>query len=255
MDIDEALERYLAQVDSPSLRKSSRENWPIFVAFCRRRGRDRLEQLTSAEIDAFHQDLLWEPNSLGKLYSANSVDQFLRRVRQVLRWAHHSGHLDHNPCADLKLSRHTLWTRGLLTWDELQAFLASLDQTRPAGLRNAALYTLVMETPLGMVRCLELQLGQEELLELEPPTRELLAHYVREARPLLLTDPTERTLILSRFGGPMGRAVAGAILYKTAKIAGLLPGKVTASILRRSYLAHLERQAKNRHFSFNRNGL
>jgi site-specific recombinase XerD len=255
MDLDEVLAPYLGEIrPAHSMAKATRESWAKFIAFCHRQGLERLEQLTSAEIDAFHQKLLWEPNSLGQLYRAHSVAQFLVRVRQILRWAHRSGFIDHDPCAKLKLSGPNTPTCSLLTWDELQAFLASLDRTRPAGLRDAALFTLVTETPLGMLQSLELQLGQEELLDLEPPTRELLAQYVRESRPLMLKEPTERTLFLSQYGRPIGRTVAGNMLFTAARHAGF-QGQVTARSLRRSYLAHLKRQAQNRHFSFNRNGL
>jgi integrase/recombinase XerD len=175
----------------------------------------------------------------------------MRRVRQVLRWAHRSGHLDSDPTAALVLPRSSNPTKALLTWEELQALLGAPDRSRPTGLRDAALFALLAETSLGLIGCLELVVNQERCLELEECTRALLEAYLKDGRPLLLRDKREKTLFLSRFGNPFGRHAAILDLARHAKAAGIR-GQVTTLMLRRSYQAHLTRQAQIRHFSLNR---
>jgi len=252
MTLEQAMAGFLADTQpGPSVQAAFRCSWPKFTSFCRAQGRSELGQVTAADLADFQQSLLWEPGPHGHLYSPNSVDQFLRRVRQLLRWAHCGGHIERDPSRELLLSRALQPARKLLRWEEFQSVLAAFDQSRPQGLRDAALFWLVTETALGLVQCLDLVVGQEQLLELEQPTRALLTAYLEEARPLFLKDPEEKALFPSRQGGSLGRQAAFLRLQHAARIAGMI-GPVLPKTLRRSYLAHLERQAHNRHFSFNR---
>lgn len=251
MDIEQALEGYLAQVQpSPHLTKAFQDSWPKFVSFCRSQGLTRLQEIAPCHIEEFHSGLLWNPLPDGRLYRPNTLDQFLRRVRQLLRWAHSAGHTSQEATQNLLLPRPQQPTRSLLRWEELQALLDTFDLSSPGGLRDAAIFAVVTETDLGLIGTLGLVVGQEELLELEEPTRNLVRTYLQQGRLSFLKDPREKTLFLGRGGSPLGRQAATIRLQLAAKIAGL---QVTTVVLRRSYKAHLARQAQNRHFSFNRN--
>jgi integrase len=76
-----------------------------------------------------------------------------------------------------------------------------------------------------------------------PLSANLLEHlqtYLRKGRPALLTDPCETALFLSRTGLRMES-------YRIRAIAGCRGGPlVTASLLRRSWLAHREASSGRR---------
>jgi len=252
MTLEQLFALYLEQQQpTASVRRVLWGGWKRFSNFCRQAA---VEDLTSHQVRDFHQHLLWEPGPQGRLYKPNSVDQFLRRVRQVLRWAHQEGFAPHNPSQDLLLPRPSQPVREILRWDELQAVLAAFDQSRPYGLRDAALYAIVTETELGVTTCLELLVGQENHLELEEPTRQLLQTYLERARPLLAKETSALTMFLGSGGRPIGRQAAFVRLQQAARAAGIA-GQVVAKTLQRSHRAHFERQARSRHFSFNREPL
>ena len=252
--MNDVVTRYLAETPAgPELRYAVRRGWQKFQEFCAER------QLELCDVDAaavrdFHQSLLWQHAPNGELYKPNSVDQFLRRVRQVLRWAFAQGLTATDASRHLVLSRPMQPVREVLAWDELHAVLSAFDRNRVTGLRDAALYAIVAETDLGVNACLELVVGQEEHLVLETATRDLVDGYLERGRPQLATGAQELTLFLGRGGRPLGRQAAYLGLQQAARAAGI-SGQVLARTLRRSYRAHFERQAQQRHFPLTGNPL
>lgn len=107
------------------------------------------------------------------------------------------------------------------------------------------MFRLVAETELGVSGCLELRLGHESLLPLEQETRALLTTYLERGRPVLATRPEEVALFLGRAGRPLGAQAVFVRIQDTAKRAGLRQ-LVGGRTLRKSYLAHLDRQAAAR---------
>ena len=246
MTLEQVLPHYLETVrPGPSVRAAIGDSWPKFVRYCGALGLVELEEVRACHLQDYHQHLLWEPNRQGHFYKPNSVDQFLRRVRQILRWCCKEGLLDKDPSHGFLLPRPVQPVAELLSWDELQALLAAPDRSQGTGLRDAALFALVTETELGLTGCLELRLGHESHLVLEKPTAELLAAYLEKGRPRLALYPEETALFLGKGGRPLGRQSAFVRIQAAARRAGLSMA-VGGRTLRRSYCAHLDRQAQSR---------
>lgn len=248
MTIEQTLESYLAQVQpTPSVREIATTSWPKFVAYCQAEGIQELNQLRPKHLEGFQKSLMWEPNARGEYYKANTVDQFLRRVRQVLRWAADSQKLKQDPTVCLLLPRPPQPAKALLTWQELQAVFAAPDRTRPEGLRDAVVLALLAETNLKLTGVLALSEGEESGLELETNTVQLVQKYVQEGRPLLLPRLGENALLLNLEGGRLSHQSAMIRMRLLGKMAGLKG--FTSRLLRRSYRAHLERENQSRHSS------
>ena len=164
--------------------------------------------------------MLWEPNRQGHFYKANSLDQILRRVRQVLLWSFASGQLASDPTRELILHRPVQPVAEKLSWDELELLFQVPDRSTAVGLRDAVMFRLVAETELGVSGCLELRLGHESLLSLEQETRALLATYLERGRPVLATRPEEVALFLGRAGRPLGAQAVFVRIQDAAKRAG-----------------------------------
>lgn len=249
MNLEQLFFRYLDELQpGHSLREAHQGGQAKFLEFCESQEISRTNQVTGQVVRDFQQWLLWERGRRGQLYKPNTVDQFLRRVRQVLRWAHQRGFLESNPIQDLRLPRPIQPVREVLSWEELQAVLGAFDRSRVTGLRDAALYAVVTETELGVGDCLDLVVGQEQHLTLESATRALLIRYLEEARPHLATAPDETALFIGRGGRALGRQAAFLGLQRAARAAAV-PGQVLARTLQRSYRAHFDRQAQQRHGS------
>ena len=250
MTIEKILESYLAEVQpTPSVRDVAITSWPKFVAYCQAEGIKELSQLQPQHLEGFQKALMWEPNARGEYYKANTVDQFLRRVRQVLRWAADSQKLKQDPTLCLLLPRPPQPSPSLFTWRELQAAFAAPDLTRPEGLRDAVLLALLAETDLGLTGIVALSEGDESVLELEIATAQLVQKYLQEGRALLLPRLGENALLLNLEGGRLSHQSATIRVRLLGQMAGLKG--LTSRLLRRSYRAHLERENKSRHSSFN----
>lgn len=251
MTIEEAHRCYILETrPTPSVRSAVQSSWPKFAAYCQAEGLTLLSELRPCHIEGFQKALLWQTNALGQYYSPNSVDQFMRRVRQLLRWAVAGKHIAKDPTHCLLLPRPPQPAPRLFTWAELQTVFAAADLSRPDGLRDAVLLRLLTETDLGLSLVLGLQLGQETQLELEPTTRSLIDAYLQKGRPQLLPPVGQKTLLLNSWGTPFSKESTTVRLRLLGKLAGLKG--LTSRLLRRSYQAHLERSSQNRHSSFNR---
>jgi site-specific recombinase XerD len=238
---------YLQFIDQapPKMRSVYLMSWPKFAQFC---GPIGLEAVTSQHLRDFHQDLLWRTGDHGALYKPNTIDQILRRVRQILRWAFSSGLVQVDPSQDLLLPRPIQPSRQLITWDELQLIFATFDTAEPHGLRDAALFGVVCETEMAMADVLDLKLWQATDLQLEESTARILARYLDQARPILAGQSGDEHLFLGR-GRKLGRQAAHLRLQRAVRAAGI-SGQVLARTLRLSYQAHLERQLDRRLISF-----
>jgi site-specific recombinase XerD len=250
MTIEQILESYLTQAKpTASVRLCVLTSWPKFATYCQTEDVQGLAELRPCHLEGFQKALMWEPNTRGEYYKPNTVDQFLRRVRQVLRWATESQKLKLDPTQCLLLPRPPQPAAPLFTWHELQAAFAAPDLTRPDGLRDAVLLALLAETDLGLSGVFGLDVGDENELALEVHTRQLVLTYLQKGRSLLLPATGEKALLLNLEGGRLSHQSAMVRVRLLGKIAGLKG--LTSRLLRRSYRAHLERENQSRHSSLN----
>lgn len=243
MRLEELLPVYLDQAQpGPSVRTAIRVSWPKFLHYCDQRGLTKVPELKRHHVEDFHRELLWLPHEQGQLYKANTVDQFVRRVRQVLRWAFCEGLVTPDPTYGLLLPRPVQPIVKVLSWAQLQDLLATPDRNTPLGLRDALVFQLLAETNLGPMGLVALTLESVARLELEQSTQEMLSDYLKNSRPAL--GGTGEWLFFCRGGTPLTHQMAGLRLRQAARQLGLetLPTRV----LRKSYLA-MQKRVHQRH--------
>lgn len=246
MTLESLLPHYLDQAQPPpSVKTAIRGAWPKFLTFCGQHGLTEVADLRRQHVEDFYRELLWQSSDQGQLYKANSVDQFVRRVRQVLRWAFCEGLVTPDPTHGLLLPRPVQPVTKILTWPQLQEILATSDRNSPFGLRDALVFQLLAETNLGVIGVVALTVDSVAQLELEDTTQELLADYLKEGRPAL--GGTGDWLFFCRGGTPLTHHMAALRLRQAARQIGLetLPSRV----LRKSYLA-MQKQVHQRHEPF-----
>ena len=243
MDFDFLLALYLSRTAKPlSVKTAVAQWWTPFVSFCRAQGVAAPAGLAPCHLEKFQQSLTWEPTSRGRLYKANTVDQILRCIRDVLRWAAAAGHLAQDPSRDLVLPRVLQAPAKMWSWDEVQAILKASDRGQDIGLRDAALLALTAEANLEVRALIELRVGDEEKLDLESPTRDLLGLYCREPRSRWLRPETpSKFLFINFWGGKLGPQTVHDALKNAADLAGVA-GPWSMKCLRRSYRAGLQRR-------------
>ncbi len=243
MTFDSLLASYLRSTPKPpSVQKAVAQWWPSFVAFCQAQELANPTALETRHLQRFQQSLTWEPQRGGRLYSANTVDLILRCTRDVFRWATTAGHLPHDPSRDLVLPRPMQPRPRNWSWDEVQAILKAPDRGQDIGLRDAVILALLTEANLEVRTLLELRIGEEARLDLETPTRELLALYCREPRSRWLRPETpSQFLFINSLGCKLGPQTVHDALQNAAERAGIA-GPWSLKSLRRSYRAGLNRR-------------
>ena len=237
MDLDPIFQQYLKdQQPAASVLAVMKYGWRKFVRFSA-----GVEEITPTVLEDFYKSLLWEPNEKGQWYKPNSVDQVLRRVRQVLRWAAAQGLLEQDPTVGLLLPRPLQPVPQRLNWESLQRLLNAPDQSTPMGLRDALLLQMLLLLPLNDVVALSLETVYH--LELDAVTQLLLTEYLERGRQP--RNDGEKTLFLGRGGDPLSAQMAVLRLNEMAKQAGL-GRRLPTRVLRQSYQAALQ-DLRDRH--------
>ena len=237
MKLEDLLSSYLAEAQPlPSVKTAIRNAWPKFLSYCAQQDLIEVAELKRHHVEDFYRELLWQPQEQGQLYKANSVDQFVRRVRQVLRWAFCEGLVAPDPTHGLLLPRPVQPIVKKLSFSQLQEVLNAPDRNTAFGLRDALVFQLLAETNLGVNGVVALTVDSVAQLDLEDATQELLADYLKEGRPAL--GGVGKWLFFCRGGTPLTFQMVGLRLRQAARQIGLenLPSRV----LRKSYLAALD---------------
>lgn len=188
-----------------------------------------------------------------------SLQQVVASLRTYLRWKHAEGLLRsplHEQIDSPRCYRLERLPRAL-PWAQLAALLRSIERTTPMGLRDFTILFLAARYGLrscelvalkledfdwrtGTIRIQQSKTKQTLLLPLTDEAGDIVARYLREARP---ASP-HRTVFL-RERAPMGPLLATAvhdILESQVRRSGL-PIKTTGThMLRHSFAVHLLRQ-------------
>lgn len=191
-----------------------------FEAFC---GDRCPSELRAADLALWHKELAWTPGPSGKLYSQSSVNQAVGAVRRFYRWALVEGRVKVDPSEGLvtRAAKRTRSNRLDLAPSQARKLLSSPNVETPVGIRDRAIFGILLETGVSRQACAgidlaHLQLDTGALLTrgrgqlVHSLSEGLLAdieRYLREARPLLLQG-THPAIFLSTSGE---RITAGAI--------------------------------------------
>lgn len=212
----------------------SAESWlQHFWVFCR--GRCPSE-LNSSDLVDWHKELVWIPGPSGKLYSEASINQAIGAVRRFYRWALANSRVQSDPTNELTTrkveSRRT--NRLELRPTEARKLLASPSLETPAGIRDRAIFSVLLETGISRPACAGIDLGHlqldtgalltkgrsQQIHSLSHGTLADLERYLREARPLLL-DLANPALFLNLNGDRISAGSIAQTLRHHRQLAGL----------------------------------
>ena len=172
-------------------------------------------ELGTKDLEQWHKLMVWTPGPSGKLYSPNTVNQAVGTVRRFYRFLLAEGKLKTNPT-------QTLFTPGVkktksqaldLMPSEMRKLLYSPDLETPAGIRDRAVFGVLMETGISRLACSRIDQRNlcfetgalltkgrsQQIHSLSDGLSADLQRYLREARPLLVSDITA-ALFLNRDG-------------------------------------------------------
>ncbi len=218
------IRRYVTHLEtqhrSHADQKTRRSRLAHFHAWCADRGIERPQDVTHAHVERFQRHLFLYRKANGAPMAVNGQRIALFTLEMFFRWLVRQNVVQSNPAADLELPRRTDDLREPLTLIEMETVLSLPDIKTPEGLRDRAVLELFYATGIRRVELtnliqsdidhtrgtLHVRLGKGKKDRFVPVGERALAwldKYERDARPLLMADPTEKHLFLNQYGQPL----------------------------------------------------
>ena len=201
----------------------------------------------TAEIEHFLSD------RIEKGLSKRSQARLLSSLRSFFNWCIEEGDLKDNPCDRIdapKLGKHL---PAVLSVEEVDAILESVDLKAPTGLRDRAILEVLYGCGLRVSECTGLLLSHVHLDEGYVdvvgkgnkqriiPLGEMAAEAIRNylpARPEPSARACEDILFLNRFGRPLSRVSVFNLVKERAMAAGIHK-EISPHTFRHSFATHL----------------
>ncbi len=218
------IRRYLQHLEtqhrSLADQRTRRSRLAHFHSWCHERGIEQPQAVTHAHLARFQRHLFLYRKANGAPIAINGQRIALFTVEMFFRWLVRQKVITSNPAADLELPRRTDDLREPLTLQEMEAVLALPAIDTADGLRDRACLELFYATGIRRVELtnlhqsdldrtrgtLHVRLGKGRKDRFVPIGERALAwvtKYEREARPELLSDPSEKHLFLNKYGQPL----------------------------------------------------
>ena len=235
----------------------------LFAFLQRQRVRD-LRAVTDAHIIAFARTLQTLRSTRGTPYAIATQRYLLAGVQQLFRFLDARGVILHNPTLDLQLPSWRLLPRATINQEQARRLMAHPDPHTNRGKRSRAILELLYGTGLRVGECerldlADVNLGQSVLFVRDGKGRkdrvvpllgraaDALEIYLRDARPVLLKDPHEPALFLTKDGTRV-RAKNIQYLVRLHARRAEIPQPLSPHQLRHACATHLlQRGADVRH--------
>jgi integrase/recombinase XerD len=221
-----------------------------YLAYCKARGIDRLDQIEPVNIRDYMRILTQDQKSEG------SVKRSLVAIRMFLRFAKITGLIEEDFAGLLESPK--LWQRlpSVCSKEQVLDLLNAPQPEEPFYLRDKAMLELLYATgvragelaglknsdlnlDIGYLRCLG-KGNKERVIPIGKVAVTATVEYLTKLRPTLNKPFSGDFLLLSRTGRPMSRIEVWRLVKKYAIRAGM-PGTITAHTLRHCFATHLLR--------------
>jgi integrase/recombinase XerD len=200
--------------------KSRRVHLGFFVGWCRDRGITEPTEVTRPILEHYQRFLFHYRQKNGNPLTFRSQHSRLVPLRVWFRWLARQHYILHNPASELELPRmeHRL-PKAVLSASEVEQVLAQPDVGDPLGLRDRALMETLYSTGMRRLELANLKLydldtergtvairqgkgKKDRVIPIGERAAAWVEKYIRESRPVLVTEPDDHTLFLSNAGEP-----------------------------------------------------
>ena len=240
---------------SESLVRQVRYAAARFFAYLREKGVRDLRAVTDAQVTAYARHLATVRSARGTPFTLSTQRWLVSCLQRLFRFLEQRGVILHDPTLDLGLPSWRRLPRAVLHQEQARRLMAHPDPHTSRGKRSRAILELLYGTGLRVGECERLDLSdvnlgqgvlfirdgkgkRDRVVPLVGRAADALDLYLREARPVLLRDPREPALFLTRHGTRLRKKVMQYLVRMNARKADI-PQPISPHQLRHACATHL----------------
>lgn len=221
------------------------QDWIDFAA-------EREREITSNSIDSLLSLFMVHLHDMGM--SARSIARKSSSLKGFYRFLVRESHMDIDPTALLERPKIGRALPKVLSHSEIDRILQQPDLSTPFGLRDKAMLEILYATGIRESELIAMRLGdlnstaefltvtgkgdKQRIVPVGKFAIEAVAEYIKNGRPKLLKDISERTMFLNPYGKSMSRMGVWKITRKYAIRAGI-NRDVSPHVFRHSCATHM----------------
>lgn len=203
-----------------------------------------------------HQDLVQFSAVLYDLgISSRSQARIISGIKQFFNYLFLEEEITENPAELIEQPRIGRKLPEVLTIEEIDLLIASVNLNKAEGERNVAILETLYSCGLRVSELINLKFedmyfdkgfvriigkgNKERLVPISPTVKELILNYKKNSRASLSIKPgNEKIVFLNRRGAKLTRVMIFTIIKQTAELAGI-PKNISPHTFRHSFATHL----------------
>lgn len=187
-------------------------------------------------------------------FAVSSIQRTLSTIRSYYRFCQAEGLIEIDPSENIASPKNRKTLPSVLSLDEIELILNSVDVTVKGGLRDRAMFELLYGTGMRVSELCNFcrshiieddgfiivrgKGSKERLVPLGDIANEWLNRYLTEERPQIVKEGSGDTIFLNMRGGALSRMGIWKILRKYRDLAGIV-ADISPHTFRHSFATHL----------------
>ncbi len=189
-----------------------------------------------------------------EIKSSRSQARILSGIRSFYKFLLYSHHIDKDPAELLQMPKMELYLPEVLTIEEIDAMISSIDLSHPQGQRNRAIIEMLYGSGMRVSELINLKLSnmymkddymliegkgnKQRLVPISPEAKKQFQMWLEDRNHLLIPREASDFAFLNRRGKPLTRAMIFTIIRTLAEAAGIHK-TISPHTLRHSFATHL----------------
>lgn len=226
-----------------------------FAAWCGERGLNQPQDITKPILESYQRYLFYYRQENGEPLSSGARSAYATSLKRFFKWLTQDNYLLYNPASELIIPRVTRSLPAVLTQDEVEQLLASLDTTTPKGLKERAIIEVLYSTGMRRLELCNLALedialarltvtirqgkgGKDRVVPIGERAAYWLKKYLNTVRPTLVINERDSAVFLTEYGEGYTEHRLGNRVKRLLRESGItVPG--SCHLLRHAMATHM----------------
>lgn len=226
-----------------------------FIAWCDDRSIATPQEVTKPILESYQRHLFYYRQDNGEPLGVSTRNHYISDIKQFFKWLTQDNYLLYNPASELIVPRQSPSLPPVLTPEEIENLIASINTNTPQGLRDRAIVEVLYSTGIRRVELCNLKLqdvslarltlyvrngkgGKDRLLPLGARAAMWLNNYLQDVRPKLVINERDPSLFLNDYGEAFSDNKLGDKVKRHLKNSGITaPG--SCHLLRHAMATHM----------------